>query len=104
MREIGQLEIRNWSLVIGNWTETIKRKGKAERAAMDIRELYINVPGRDLPRGIEQALINEEGLGNLANQINSISPANQLGKYNDIQQRQRKKRMGTLGHHMDNLI
>lgn len=48
---------------------------------MNIRPLYENVPGRDLARGIEQTLINQKGLGNLSNKINSISEVNQKGMH-----------------------
>lgn len=48
---------------------------------MDIQVLLESVPNRNLARGIEQNLINHHGLHNLSNKINSISPANQMGKH-----------------------
>ena len=71
---------------MGITVDLAKRYTAAQRAEMGIKALYENVPSRDLARGIEQTLINEKGLSNMANQINSISPANQLSIYSGIMQ------------------
>jgi RHS repeat-associated protein len=71
--------IKKGKQYIGITTNLGKRYTAAERSAMGIQELYKNVPGRNLARGIEQTLINNHGLGNLANEINSISLINQTG-------------------------
>jgi len=68
--------IKNGREYVGITVDLSKRYTAAQRQAMGIQEIYTNVPGRDLARGIEQTLINEKRLGNLANQINSISPSN----------------------------
>jgi hypothetical protein len=68
--------IKNGKEYVGITVDLSKRYTAAQRQAMGIQEIYTNVPGRHLARGIEQTLINEKGLGNLANQINSISPTN----------------------------
>jgi len=69
---------------VGMTGNLAKRYSKAQRTAMRITEVYMEIPGKELARAIEQTLINNKGLGNLSNKINSISPANQEGKLKKV--------------------
>jgi RHS repeat-associated protein len=72
---------------VGITSDLSKRYTAEEMAKYKIKGFLENVPGRNMARGIEQNLINYHGLENMANKINSISPANQEGKHSGTMER-----------------